>query len=155
MIRAVALLLLAGAAACAPRYVDREPEAGEGEVVVGTVDAEGTFRADTLSAGTADTTRVERETVTTGTIRPVEPATTTGWRVQVFADTDRGNAEAFARRMERTVDAAVHVEWAEPWWKVRLGDFLDRDAAERLRERLVAEGVEDAWTVRTTVHAGS
>ena len=37
--------------------------------------------------------------------------------------------------------------------KVRVGDFTSVEAAERLRERLVARGVEGAWTVRTSVRA--
>lgn len=158
--RAILPLVLAAtlASACAPRYVEREPgaEGGAdgGEVVVGTVDEEGVFRADTVAAGTADTTAVERETVTTGTITPAEPAMATGYRVQVLADTDRADAEAFADRVGRSVDHPVYVEWSEPWWKVRVGDFLDRADAERVRERLVAEGIEGAWTVRTVVRAG-
>lgn len=140
-------------AGCAPRYAEPETEADE-TVVVGRVDPDGTFRSDTLRGGAPDTVRVERESVTAGTIRPATPSTTTGWRVQVFADTDRERAERFARRVESMVgDEAVHVEWSEPWWKVRVGDFTSVDAAERLRERLVAEGVEGAWTVRTSVRA--
>lgn len=154
--RAVLVLLVALlAAACASRYEERRTAGGGGEVVVGTVDEEGVFRADTVAGDAADTTRVERETVTTGTIRPAEPATAVGYRVQVLADTDRANAESFADRVRRRVEHPVYVEWAEPWWKVRVGDFLDEGAAERLRERLVADGIEGAWTVRTTVRAGS
>ncbi|MBW3660008.1 MAG: SPOR domain-containing protein [Gemmatimonadetes bacterium] len=158
MRRAVVALALVGWAAwgCAPRYAERDPDAAdpaEEPVVVGRVEADGTYRADTLSGDLPDTTRVERATVTTGTVRPVSPSTTTGWRVQVLADPDRASAQAFAGRIERLVDQPVYVEWAEPWWKVRVGDFLDRGAAERLRERLVSEGVEGAWTVRTAVRS--
>lgn len=156
MKRAIPALALAAwiGAACVSRTV--EPRTGEDEpVVVGRVEADGTFRSDTLGDGTADTTRVERETVTSGTIRPAVPSTANGWRIQVFADTDRARAEAFAREVTSRVDGhPVYVEWAEPWWKVRVGDFLSPDAAERLRQQLIADGVEGAWTVRTTVRAG-
>ncbi|MDX1660730.1 MAG: SPOR domain-containing protein [Gemmatimonadota bacterium] len=138
---------------CATRPAEREADP-DPAVVVGRVDADGNFRADTLRGAVPDTARVERRTVTAGTIRPAAPATTTGWRVQVFADTDREAAEAFARRVESIAgDEPVYVEWAEPWWKVRVGDFRRVEAAERLRDRLAAEGLDDAWTVRTTVRA--
>lgn len=153
MIRAVLAVALAGwvGTACATRTLEPRPD-GDEPVVVGRVDADGTYRADTLSSGRADTTRVERETVTSGTIRPAVPSTATGWRIQVLADTDRGRAEAFARQIESMVgDHSVYVEWAEPWWKVRVGDFQSPDEAENLRRHLVAGGIEEAWTVRTTV----
>jgi hypothetical protein len=47
----------------------------------------------------------------------------------------------------------VYVEAEGPWFKVRLGDFATREAAEPLRERLVRLGWTEAWAVRTTIHA--
>jgi hypothetical protein len=120
--------------------------------VVGHVSPEGTLVADTLAHSLPDTARVERETVVTGEIRPAV-GLATGWRVQVFASRARPEAEIEATRVERAIDdpAPVYVEWDDPWYKVRVGDFPDRGAAERLREHVAGLGWPGAWAVQTTI----
>jgi len=149
-----------------------QPAAGEGAgsedaTVVGHVSPDGSIVADTLEESRPDTARVERETVVTGEIRPAseletappsaeEPAgetLATGWRVQVFASRSQAEASATAIRVRDVLDdqAPVYVERDDPWFKVRVGDFTDRGAADRLRGRLAGLGWPDAWAVRTTI----
>jgi hypothetical protein len=141
--------------------------AGGGATVVGHVSPDGALVADTLARSTPDTARVERETVVTGEIRPAvelgtetpaaagdEPATlATGWRVQVYASRDETDAAGEATRVRDALagEAPVYVERDPPWFKVRVGDFGERDAADRLRERLAGLGWPEAWAVRTTI----
>lgn len=160
---AVALALLASACASFERESPRSADdgaVGGNETIVGHVTPQGELKADTLDGFQPDTARVERETVLTGTFRrapargidPAPARLATGWRVQVFASRDRSQAEGFAGRLEGRMDGApVYVEHADSWFKVRVGDFSDREAAERLRGRLVDRGFDDAWTVRTTI----
>ena len=138
-----------------------------GATVVGRVTPDGTLIADTLARPVPDTTRVERETVVTGEVRPAAeletaPPTTaqpegevlaTGWRVQVFASRSQADASAAATRVRDALGdrAPVYVERDDPWFKVRVGDFADRAGAEMLRERLTEIGWPDAWAVRTTI----
>ncbi|HET9333999.1 MAG TPA: SPOR domain-containing protein [Gemmatimonadota bacterium] len=140
---------------------------GEGATIVGHVSPDGALVADTLARSTPDTARVERETVVTGEIRPAveletdrpavagdEPATlATGWRVQVYASRDETEAAGEATRVRDALagEAPVYVERDAPWYKVRVGDFGDRAAADRLRERLAGLGWPAAWAVRTTI----
>ena len=158
--RPAALLVLA--LACAPAYREEaalppsDPYGGAdgGPTVVGHVRADGTLVADTVAGSAPDTARVERQTVLTGTVRPREgaEALATGWRVQVLATPDRAIAERYAGGLDALAGGEpVYVEWVQPWWKVRVGDFVAREPAERLRERLVALGIPEAWTVRTTI----
>lgn len=77
-----------------------------------------------------------------------------GWRIQVFATRDQAAAREVARRAgEAVAGVPAYVEAEGPWFKVRLGDFATRDAAEPLRERLVGLGWTEAWAVRTAVRA--
>ncbi|MGH7566777.1 MAG: SPOR domain-containing protein [Gemmatimonadota bacterium] len=149
-----------------------QPAAGEGAgsegaTVVGHVSPDGALVADTLEESRPDTARVERETVVTGEIRPATELETapptaavpegetlaTGWRVQVFASRSQAEASATATRVQDALrdQAPVYVERDDPWFKVRVGDFTDRGAADRLRERLAGLGWPDAWAVRTTI----
>jgi hypothetical protein len=144
------------------------PGTREGATVVGRVSPEGTLVADTLERALPDTVRVERETVVTGEIRSSAELQTraageagavaggtlaTGWRVQVFASREQPEAAALAIRVQEALghQVPVYVERDDPWFKVRVGDFRDRPAAERLREELVGLGWTDAWAVRTTI----
>lgn len=142
-----------------------EPDAGA--TVVGRVTPDGTLISDTLSGPVPDTTRVERETVVTGEVRPVAELETvpptvaepegetlaTGWRIQVNASRSQAEAEATAIRVRDALGdrAAVYVERDGPWFKVRAGDYADRGAAEALRQQLAGLGWQDAWAVRTTI----
>ena len=128
---------------------------------------DGTLIADTLSGPVADTSRVERETVVTGEVRPAteletapptvaEPegeALATGWRVQVYASRSQAEATATATRVRDALGdrAPVYVERDDPWFKVRVGDYADRGAADALRQQLAGLGWPDAWAVRTTI----
>jgi cell division septation protein DedD len=141
--------------------------ADPGATVVGRVTPDGTLIADTLPGPAADTTRVERETVVTGEIRPAAELETapptvaeprgetlaTGWRVQVFASRSQAEAATAATRVREALGdrVPVYVERDDPWFKVRVGDFAERAAAEGLRRELAGHGWADAWAVRTTI----
>jgi cell division septation protein DedD len=181
MTRSILLTLVFAAACMPARYREAPPQETTGEpasgqpasgraagaTVVGHVSPDGVLVADTLAESFPDTARVERETVVTGEIRPAaeletappsaaEPegeALATGWRVQVYASRSQADASATATRVQDALggEAPVYVEWDDPWFKVRVGDFSDRSAADRLRERLAGLGWPDAWAVRTTI----
>jgi hypothetical protein len=125
-----------------------------GQTVIGSVAADGTLHADTLAGARPDTSRVVRETVVTGAVRStagVGPLAT-GYRVQVFAARDRDVAAGAVRRLrEQRVSDPIYMEWIDPWYKVRVGDFTDRGSAEQLRNQLVELGFPEAWIIRTTI----
>jgi len=153
---AFALAALAFAAeACAPRYrepppTDTRPRTQGGPTVVGTITSEGEVVADTLAGEVPDAERAHRETVVTGAVaRAAEPepegarpdgsapAPAPGpWAVQVFAAEEEAAAVLVARDAERTSGAPAHVDHEAGWYKVRLGGYADRAAAEALRRRL-------------------
>ncbi|HET6637930.1 MAG TPA: SPOR domain-containing protein [Gemmatimonadota bacterium] len=160
----------AGAAGAAPRDVagaSVEDRDASGATVVGRVTPDGTLIADTLSGPVPDTTRVERETVVTGEVRPAAALETapptvaapegealaTGWRVQIFASRSQAEATAAATRVRDALGdrVPVYVERDDPWFKVRAGDFAERAGAEGLRVELAGLGWPDAWAVRSTI----
>lgn len=117
--------------------------AAGGSTVVGHVAPDGTLVADTIARAVPDTARVERETVVTGEIRPAAELETaaplaagptagldtgtleTGWRVQLYASRAEAEAGAEATRARSALrdEVPVYVEWDDPWYKVRVGDF--------------------------------
>ena len=138
---------------------------GSEGTVIGHVTPDGRLQADTVAQAPAPEP-VDRETVVTGYVRaagappetppetPGEVASVPGWRIQVFAAEDEATAAEVARRAgEAVAGVPVYVEAEGSWFKVRLGDFATREAAEPLRERLVGLGWTEAWAVRTAFHA--
>lgn len=77
-----------------------------------------------------------------------------GFRVQLLAASDRGEADAFAREFRARIPVTVHVVFESPFFKVRAGDFLDRADAIALRDRARSNGYASAWVVATEVFGG-
>ena len=76
-----------------------------------------------------------------------------GQRVQVLATRYFERAESLAVIMKNTVSDSVYVDFEAPNYKVRIGDFIDRDSAESLQQDLVQMGYNSAWILRTRINS--
>ncbi len=76
-----------------------------------------------------------------------------GYRVQVLATRYFERAESLAVIMKNTVSDSVYVDFEAPNYKVRIGDFIDRDSAESLQQDLVQMGYNSAWILRTRINS--
>ena len=78
---------------------------------------------------------------------------TEGYRVQVLATRYFDRADSLAVIMKNTVSDSVYVDFETPNYKVRIGDFIDRESAESLQEDLVQKGYNSAWILRTRINS--
>jgi peptidoglycan hydrolase-like amidase len=71
------------------------------------------------------------------------------YKLQVAALKDEEQARTLGRSLERSTrePAQVSFDVSSSLYRVRLGRFADRAAAERLGHRLIDQGVEGAWVV--------
>lgn len=76
-----------------------------------------------------------------------------GYRVQVLATRYFERAESLAVIMKNTVRDSVYVDFEAPNYKVRIGDFIDRDSAESLQQELVQMGYNSAWILRARINS--
>ena len=76
-----------------------------------------------------------------------------GYRVQVLATRYFERAESLAVIMKNTVSDSVYVDFEAPNYKVRIGDFIDRNSAESLQQELVQMGYNSAWILRTRINS--
>ena len=76
-----------------------------------------------------------------------------GYRVQVLATRYFERAESLAVIMKNTVSDSVYVDFEAPNYKVRIGDFIDRDSAESLQQELVQMGYNSAWILRARINS--
>jgi len=68
-----------------------------------------------------------------------------GYRVQVLATRYFERADSLAVIMKSTLSDSVYVDFEAPNYKVRVGDFIDRNSAESLQQDLVQMGYNSAW----------
>ncbi len=74
-----------------------------------------------------------------------------GYRVQLFASVSREKAEEVRAQVGAERGLVSYVEYDPPFYKVQLGDFRERAAAERLAQALRVEGMSDAFWVPATI----
>ena len=74
-----------------------------------------------------------------------------GFRVQVFATQDRAKADKLQKELASKFKENIYIIFEAPNYKLRIGDFLDRDRAEILRRELAASGYPSSWILRTKI----
>ena len=78
---------------------------------------------------------------------------TEGYRVQVLATRYFELADSFAIIMKNAVSDSVYVDFETPNYKVRIGDFIERESAESLQQDLVQMGYNSAWILSSRINS--
>ena len=76
-----------------------------------------------------------------------------GFKVQVFASRFSHSADSLKVVLDEKVDEDVSIVFDAPVYKVRVGNFVARNEAEKMRINLVKFGYDTAWIVRSKVFA--
>jgi len=74
-----------------------------------------------------------------------------GYRVQVFATQDRNKADQLQKELMLKFNENIYIIFEAPNYKLRVGDFLDRDDAEALRLKLLSSEFPSSWIIRTRI----
>ena len=84
------------------------------------------------------------------------PEPVVGFRVQVFAASNRAAAESEMANVRDTLGQDdVYIESEPPYFKVRIGNFRTREAAEGFTERLQTYGYDTPFVVRTHIETST
>ena len=75
------------------------------------------------------------------------------YRVQVLATRYFEYADSLAISISDKITDSVYVEFETPNYKVRVGDFINRDSAELLQKELLNMGYQSAWILRSKITA--
>ena len=76
-----------------------------------------------------------------------------GYRVQILATRYFEYADSVAISISNKITDSVYVEFETPNYKVRVGDFINRDSAELLQKELLKMGYKSAWILRSRITA--
>jgi len=134
----------------------------EGSVVVGEIvpaDTDVGEEVDEFAAGgefsTGAAGRVEagKAKAPTSVAAPYTGGIVDGYRVQVVASSYQDNANGVADQIRAAFPGTgVYVEQIQGLYKVRVGDYVERAAAEAMRDRLRNAGYPEAWIVKEPVN---
>lgn len=86
-----------------------------------------------------------------GWITPAPASQTPGYRVQIFASSDRTKAESAAAEARQRFSEPVYIEFETPLYKVRVGDCATRHEADLLKEKAGTQGYDGAWVAESQV----
>lgn len=76
-----------------------------------------------------------------------------GFRIQVISTIDRAKAmDAKARLMQLFPDYQTYLSYQSPYFRVRIGDFRNREAAQDLQQELNNYFPNGVFTVRDYIH---
>ena len=76
-----------------------------------------------------------------------------GYRVQVLVTRNSHSADTIRAVLSDKIDEDVYITYEVPYYKIRVGNCVDRKQAEELQLRLVELGYASAWIIRTRVKA--
>lgn len=75
-----------------------------------------------------------------------------GWKIQVFSTSDYFLADSVYQKAQRKFEnIAVEKVFNLPYYKIRVGNCVTREEAERLLSRALELNFPDAWVVRTQI----
>jgi len=85
-------------------------------------------------------------------VTTVDDTIGTGYRVQIIQTTDPEEAKEVERDAIFRFDYDVYRVFGSPYYKVRIGDFVNWSDAEKLQRLAIRKGFRDAWVIRTTIN---
>jgi len=74
-----------------------------------------------------------------------------GFRVQVFATRYSQSADSLKTILESQTDKNIYIVFDAPVYKVRIGNFVSRNEAEKFQNDVKKKGYKSAWIVRSKV----
>ncbi|MFQ5603308.1 MAG: SPOR domain-containing protein [bacterium] len=94
--------------------------------------------------------RYEDEPVTTDVT--IEDSLVTGYRIQLIQTTDPDEAKNVQKEALLRFQDDVYRVFDPPFYKVRVGDYLNWFDAEKIQKLALQKGFREAWVIRTKVN---
>ncbi|HIC38855.1 MAG TPA: SPOR domain-containing protein [Candidatus Marinimicrobia bacterium] len=76
---------------------------------------------------------------------------TDGFRVQVLASKSMTRADSLSELLNTSLKDSAYVVYETPNYKVRIGDYVVREDADKMRQKLQNMGYRSAWVIRTRI----
>jgi len=76
---------------------------------------------------------------------------TDGFRVQILASKSMTKADSLSLLLNTALEDSAYVIYETPNYKVRIGDYVVREDADKMRQKLQNMGYRSAWVIRTQI----
>ena len=113
-----------------------------------TTEIRGRYELNSSDSSSADA--VDNHVV--GLPDEIDSVNSQAYRIQIYTSKLYGDAKQALRVAEEIFDRPVFVDYEVPNFKVRVGNFADREKAEEYEQRVKAAGYTTAWVVMVTVN---
>jgi hypothetical protein len=111
-----------------------------------------TLREDDIQIEDATSTSSAPEEVAENVEAAITDTLVTGYRIQIIQTSDSEEAKNVQRDAVLRFNEDVYRVFDPPFYKVRVGNFLNWYDAEKLQKLAIQRGYRDAWVVRTKVN---
>ena len=74
-----------------------------------------------------------------------------GFRVQILATKELAKAEQLQKDLSNILNQNIYIVFEAPNYKVRVGNFIDRNRAEVFRKNILNKGYTSSWIIRTRI----
>jgi len=105
----------------------------------------------TKQGSTLEQKTVPAETTIAETLKVIPEESKYGYRVQLGAFSSKLLADQFAAQLRQNFTENVYVQYISPFYKVRVGDFLTKDGAEKFKLKVWNMGFDDAFVVESKI----
>ena len=90
----------------------------------------------------------QRENIEVKPKEKVEPEIINGFRIQILMTKEIAEANSVKNELSTLFpDYGIYMIFESPYYKIRMGDFSDRESANRVLPYVVDKGYKSAWIV--------
>lgn len=95
---------------------------------------------------------VQRDSLKNTLIEPVDSLNSQTFRIQLFSSKVYGASRQEFLIAEEIFDRNVYLDYEVPYYKIRVGDFSNREDAEIYLLKVRTSGYSDAWVVAVNIN---
>ena len=85
-------------------------------------------------------------------VESIDTLNSQSFRIQLFSSKLYGVGKQAFRVAEEIFDRPVYLDYEVPYYKIRVGNFADRDEAEKYLLKVRTAGYNDAWVVAVNIN---
>ena len=84
-------------------------------------------------------------------LKNIRITTQEGYRLQIFESSSVEETNRTLRKFERSLKDSVYMVFEAPLYKIRLGNFVTKNEAEKEKANLTKKGYKNIWIVRSRI----
>ena len=84
-------------------------------------------------------------------LKNIRITTQEGYRLQIFESSSVEETNQTLRKFESSLKDSVYMVFEAPLYKIRLGNFVTKNEAEKEKANLTKKGYKNIWIVRSRI----